>query len=252
MEFLELRFDPADAGHMRAILRERTKDDRCAYIVTPNVDHVVRLADLPDDGPEWKAYNGADWCLCDSRVLSFLACLWGVHLPVVTGSDLTAELFGSIVSAGDRICVIGGEAGDMDRLASLCPGLDLVQHIPPMGLRHDAAARAQAADFAAASQARFTLLAVGSPQQELIAADVARRPDARGTLLCVGASLDFLVGRERRAPRWMRLVGLEWFHRLCVSPRRMWRRYLLSGPRILAILCRSPRSVVRRGNSGKV
>ncbi|MFZ5707799.1 MAG: WecB/TagA/CpsF family glycosyltransferase [Pseudomonadota bacterium] len=251
MEFLGLRFDPAGAAQMRAILRARTKDDRCAYIVTPNVDHVVRLADLPCDAPEWAAYREAGWCLCDSRILSFLARLWGMRLPVVTGSDLTADLFDTIAVAGDRVCVIGGQAADIGRLASLFPGLDLVQHIPPMGLRHDAAARAQAADFAVASQARFTLLAVGSPQQELIAADVARRPDARGTLLCVGASLDFLVGRERRAPRWMRLVGLEWFHRLCVSPRRMWRRYLLSGPRILLILYRYPRSVVRRENSGK-
>lgn len=251
MEFLGLRFDPSDTAHMRAILRARTKDDRCAYIVTPNVDHVVRLADLPGDASEWAAYRGAGWCLCDSRILSFLARLRGVRLPVVTGSDLTADLLGRIATAGDRICVIGGRDGDIAKLESLYPGLDLVQNIPPMGLHHDAAARAQAADFVLASQARFTLLAVGSPQQELIAADVARRSDARGTLLCIGASLDFLVGREPRAPRWMRFVGLEWLHRLCVSPRRMWRRYLLSGPKILPIMYRHMRSSGRPEHSGK-
>jgi exopolysaccharide biosynthesis WecB/TagA/CpsF family protein len=241
MDFLGLRFDPFDSAQMRVTLRARSDSDRCAYIVTPNVDHVVRLARLASDAPERAAYREADWCLCDSRVLSLLAQTQGMDLPVVTGSDLTADLLSGIVSPGDRICVIGGMAGDAGRLSALCPGVDFVQHIPPMGLREDAGARQQAADFAIAAGARFTLVAVGSPQQELIAAAIARHPGARGTLLCVGASLDFLLGRERRAPRWMRSLALEWLHRLCVSPRRMWRRYLLTGPTVLLLLWRTRR-----------
>ncbi len=241
MDFLGLRFDPIDAARMRATLHMRSDSDRCAYIVTPNVDHVVRLARLASDAPERAAYREANWCLCDSRVLSLLARTQGMDLPVVTGSDLTADLLSGIVSPGDRLCVIGGMAGDAAGLSALCPGVDVVQHIPPMGLREDAGARQQAADFAIAAGARFTLVTVGSPQQELIAAAIARHPGARGTLLCVGASLDFLLGRERRAPRWMRSLALEWLHRLCVSPRRMWRRYLLTGPKVLLLLWRTRR-----------
>ena len=107
-----------------------------------------------------------------------------------------------------------------------------------MGLRDDPAARTEAARFAAGSGARFILLAVGSPQQELIAAEIAALPEAHGTALCIGASIDFLVGRANRAPRWMQRLSLEWLHRLLTNPRRFWRRYLVDGPRIFVMAWR--------------
>jgi N-acetylglucosaminyldiphosphoundecaprenol N-acetyl-beta-D-mannosaminyltransferase len=41
----------------------------------------------------------------------------------------------------------------------------------------------------------------------------------------VGAAFDFLAGTRRRAPRWMQRSGLEWLHRVCSEPRRLWHRY---------------------------
>jgi exopolysaccharide biosynthesis WecB/TagA/CpsF family protein len=97
-----------------------------------------------------------------------------------------------------------------------------------------------------ASAARFILIAVGSPQQELIAAAICDMPDARGTGLCIGAAIDYLAGRERRAPRWMRRLALEWLHRLLVNPARMWRRYLVDGPRIFLLAWRFRKSSMER------
>jgi UDP-N-acetyl-D-mannosaminuronic acid transferase (WecB/TagA/CpsF family) len=47
-----------------------------------------------------------------------------------------------------------------------------------------------------------------------------------------------LTGRQKRAPRLARSLGLEWAHRLLSDPRRMWRRYLLEGPRIFLLTYR--------------
>ena len=52
-------------------------------------------------------------------------------------------------------------------------------------------------------------------------------------LLGVGAAFDLNSGRTRQAPRWMRENGLEWFFRLLVEPRRLWRRYLVTIPSAL-------------------
>ncbi|WP_016745377.1 WecB/TagA/CpsF family glycosyltransferase [Rhizorhabdus wittichii] len=233
MDYLGLRFDQLDEDAVVARLRARTADAPFAYLVTPNVDHVVRLSRLPDDAGEWRAYRRAGWLLCDSRILALLASFRGVRLPVVPGSDLTARLLRDVVEPGDRIALIGGQEGDLAILSGLRPDIAFVQHVPPMGLRDDPAARAAAARFAIDSGARFILIATGSPQQELIAAEMLDQPDARGTALCIGASIDFLVGREKRAPRWMRRLALEWLHRLLSDPARLWRRYLVEGPRIL-------------------
>jgi exopolysaccharide biosynthesis WecB/TagA/CpsF family protein len=69
----------------------------------------------------------------------------------------------------------------------------------------------------------------------MLAKAAAERGDAVGVGLCVGASLEFLVGRIRRAPSWMQAARLEWLHRLLSEPRRLARRYLIEGPKILAI-----------------
>jgi N-acetylglucosaminyldiphosphoundecaprenol N-acetyl-beta-D-mannosaminyltransferase len=45
-------------------------------------------------------------------------------------------------------------------------------------------------------------------------------------IMGVGGSFDVLAGYIRRAPRWMQTAGLEWFWRLLMEPRKLWRRYL--------------------------
>ena len=250
MDYLGLRFDQLDEGAVVARLRARPADAPFAYLATPNVDHVVRLSRRSDDAEEWRAYRRAGWLLCDSRILALLASLRGVRLPVVPGSDLTVRLLRDVAAPGDRIALIGGQEGDLAVLSDLRSDLGFVQHLPPMGLRDDPAARATAVRFALDSGARFVLIATGSPQQELIAAEMLDRPEARGTALCIGAAIDFLVGREKRAPRWMRRLALEWLHRLLSDPGRLWRRYLVEGPRILLLAWRfrRPPSSERRAD----
>lgn len=231
--FLGLDFDAMDMPATLAWLRGITPETPFGYIVTPNVDHLVRLdRTQPDpDGELWSAYRDATLNLCDSRIVARLARWRGVDLPVVPGSDLTVRLFADVLRPGDRIAIIGGDTALRDALAERFPHLDLVQHIPPMGLLRDAEAMAAAVVFGRTSGARFLLLAVGSPQQEVIAHRIAQA-GGTGCALCIGASLDFIVGRQRRAPRMFQRMGMEWSYRLLSQPGRLWRRYLVEGPRI--------------------
>jgi N-acetylglucosaminyldiphosphoundecaprenol N-acetyl-beta-D-mannosaminyltransferase len=75
------------------------------------------------------------------------------------------------------------------------------------------------------------------PQQEILANHIANHPSARGVGLCVGASIDFLTGKQRRAPVWVQKAGFEWLHRLLSDPRRLARRYLIECPRIFYLIC---------------
>ena len=55
-------------------------------------------------------------------------------------------------------------------------------------------------------------------------------------LVGVGAAFDFHSGRISQAPSWMGEHGLEWLYRLMTEPRRLWRRYLISGSEFAALV----------------
>jgi len=232
VEFLDLQFDRLPFSQVEDRLRAVTADTPYGYIVTPNVDHMVRLSSAPELRP---LYNSADLCLCDSRILRFLARLTGIDLPLVAGSDLSASLFDGVIQPGDRIAIVGATPAFLDRLRARYPDVEFLHHVPPMGLRTNAEARSEAAAFLASVKARFGFVTVGSPQQEMIAREAGQTPGAGGVALCVGAGLEFITGDQKRAPRQLQLLGLEWAHRLATNPRRLWRRYLVEGPRIFAI-----------------
>jgi anti-anti-sigma factor len=42
----------------------------------------------------------------------------------------------------------------------------------------------------------------------------------------VGGSLDFITGKQKRAPVWLQKRHLEWLCRLCCDPRRLFSRYV--------------------------
>ncbi|MEG8037970.1 WecB/TagA/CpsF family glycosyltransferase [Sphingomonas sp. LR60] len=237
--FIGIDFDPLDTDAAVTWLRQITAATPFRYVVTPNVDHIVRLEALgeqdPVGGELWRAYRAAALVLCDSRVLARLARFYGIELPLAPGSDLTVRLFADVAQPGDRIAIIGGDEPLLTALRARFPTLGIVQHIPPMGMLGNSAALAAAVAFGREAAARFVLIAVGSPQQELLAARIAEAGGAHGCGLCIGASLDFIVGRQRRAPRVVQRLGLEWAHRLASQPGRLWRRYLVDGPRIFRL-----------------
>jgi exopolysaccharide biosynthesis WecB/TagA/CpsF family protein len=218
--------------------------DRYGYVVTPNVDHLIRYY----EDPTFRAqYRGADFILMDSRFAAHLVrLLKGVRLPVCTGSDLTAHLLAKVVQPADRIVMIGGSDEQAQQIVAKY-GLTNVRHYnPPMGFIKDPVAVEECLKFIESSGPfRFCFLAVGSPQQETIAQALRARGVARGLALCIGASLNFITGHERRAPVWMQKLALEWLYRLMHNPKRLARRYLIRGPRIFAHLHRS-RVVLRK------
>ena len=227
--FLGLRFDNGSIEEAACnILAEA--HGHFKYIVTPNVHHMVRL--LEDPATMRPLYERAWRVFCDSRVLSRLARVSGIGLPVITGSDLTADLITRAAKRGLTIAVIGPTEAACARLQEQYPGLRVVSSTPKMGFIRSELEIRKCVDFVLKTQAPLVFLALGRPQQEILASRIADHPQARGIGLCIGASIDFLTGAQRRAPVWVQKVGLEWSYRLLSDPRRFARRYLVESPKI--------------------
>jgi N-acetylglucosaminyldiphosphoundecaprenol N-acetyl-beta-D-mannosaminyltransferase len=218
---------------------------RGGVVVTPNVDHVV-IADRGDDF--CAAYAGADLSLADGQPIVWVSRLLGAPLPEkVSGSDLLLPLMRRAADRRWRVFLCGAAPGVADAAAERlrCElGVDVVGTAAPY-VRVAAGEPDPEGDAAAAairgSRADLVLVAFGAPKQELWMH--ARRTELAPTvLLGIGASLDFVAGRVRRAPRWVSNAGLEWLWRLAREPRRLWRRYLVEDPRFAAIVWRELRA----------
>lgn len=85
-------------------------------------------------------------------------------------------------------------------------------------------------------------LGLGSPKQDFVASILAKQLNI--PIVAVGAAFGFAAGTRRRAPNWIRRLGLEWMFRLCTEPRRLWRRYTIGSIHFLASLIRGHK---RRG-----
>lgn len=211
--------------------------ERFGYIVTPNVDHVIRHY---RDRHFRSLYQQATYVLLDSRFLAHTVGLVKRQvLRVCLGSDLTTAVLGSVIKPLDVAVLVGGSAEQAQILRERF-GLKSLFHIdPPMGfIRDPLAVEACLQEIESIGKFRFCFLAVGSPQQEIIAQKLKERGKVTGLALCIGAAINFLTGIEKRAPPWMQEAGLEWLYRLTKNPRRLWKRYLIRGPRIFLLLWR--------------
>jgi len=238
----DLAVDPVTmSGALEAI--ERLVGARAGgLVVTPNVDHVVIAARNPAFRD---VYAAADLSLADGMPIVLASRLLSPRLPEkVSGSDLLDPLLERAAVHGWRVYFLGAGPGvaeeaaqrARERFGTTVAGVDA-----PFFRTPDEPAARTAAERAAASGADLVLLAFGAPKQELFG-HLYRRTLAPAVSVGIGASLDFLAGRVRRAPRWISRTGLEWLWRLVREPRRLWRRYLVDDPRFLVILWRTLRN----------
>lgn len=240
-EFLGVEFANLGYEEVVAELERLSQSDSFSFVVTPNVDHIVMLHEHKNEDIRRRfveAYRAAAFHLCDSRILQLLAKLRSTELKVVTGSDLTAILFEKGHLNGKKVAIIGGDEAMLPELRARFPDIDLVQHIPPMAVLMTPAASNEIEAFLASASSDYALFAFGAPQSEIVARQCLIAGRARGVGLCVGASIEFVLGRKARAPILVRNLRLEWAFRMMMEPRRLWKRYLITGPRIfwLALL----------------
>lgn len=77
------------------------------------------------------------------------------------------------------------------------------------------------------SDVDILVLGMGMPKQEILS--IAIREKVRKPMIIIngGAILDFISDSIPRAPKWFRVLGVEWIYRLLIEPQRLWRRYII-------------------------
>lgn len=221
---------------------------RPEYVVTPNVDHLVKLA---DDAQFRAVYEQAALVLADGMPLLWASRLLGTPLrEKVSGSDLFVAFAEVAARRRYRLFFLGGREGAAARaaevLAARHAGLEVCGvEAPPLGFDQDPAANRRVLEQVRAARPDVLFVGLGAPKQEKW---IHRWRHDLGVPVSigVGVSFEFVAGMVRRAPRWMQRAGLEWAWRLLMEPTRLWRRYLVDDPRFLLLLARQWREARRQ------
>lgn len=153
----------------------------------------------------------------------------------VNGTDLVPRLCKSLEGTGTRVFLLGAEKEVVQRfsehLREQHPGLSVC------GVHHGYFGDEQndgVVEEIRAAGTDLLLVAMGVPRQEKWVARSLAATNAK-VAISVGGLFDYGI-KTRRAPSWMRRMGLEWLGRLIPGwgePRRLWKRYLLGNFRFL-------------------
>ncbi|WP_168166131.1 WecB/TagA/CpsF family glycosyltransferase [Bosea sp. PAMC 26642] len=198
-------------------------------VCTINLDHVVNLrrsARFRD------AYAKAWMVTVDGTPVFLYAKMIGAHpIERVTGSDLFIQILNLLPRRECRLFFVVSshqtEAGIVRKLLSQGFERDRVAFdIPEFGFEKSEAQSERLAQRIREFQPTHIFFGVGSPKSEVW---LAERVDQLGDAYAFGfgAGLDFYAGTARRAPLVFRNLGLEWFWRFTLQPKRLFRRYFI-------------------------
>ena len=234
VRFGHLRLDALDLRGAADYILARAQEQRPCVVITSNINH-LRLAE--DDRPFREVGERSELNVADGWPLVLATHVLGEPL---SGRVAGVDLVETVLSSAERlrVAVLGGPPGAAQRFAGRFADRHDIVHCDPLPKggwdQRDNIESLRSA--LAASQPNLVLIGIGPPRQEVLADDL--RLSVAGPMICCGATIEFLAGMRRRAPRWLQRLGLEWAFRLAIEPRRLGGRYMLSGTRFLVILWR--------------
>jgi polysaccharide biosynthesis protein PslH len=196
------------------------------YIATANVDFCVQAK---SDHELHGILQKAHLVVCDGTPLVWLSRLLRRPLPErVAGSDLVPQLLAKAEQKQWRVFFLGGQekvlAQAIRNVQAKHRQLEIVGSYSPPFAPLDEMPNADICARIREAKPDVLLVSFGCPKQEKW---IARHYEAAGVPVCigVGATIDFLAGSMKRAPRWMQAIGAEWLFRLGQEPRRLLKRY---------------------------
>jgi len=221
---------------------QSTIDQCLAWCDGPRVAHTVvtmnaaLLCMIRRDEELRTACRGGDLIVADGVPVVWTSRLAGRPLPEkVSGADLMPRLLAEGAARGLSVYLLGARSEVVEDLVRFChrnhPGLRVAGWRDGyFGASDHASIVAEIARLAP----HMLFVGMPSPFKETWC---ERHRIALGVpvIMGVGGTFDVLAGYVRRAPRLLQEVGMEWFWRLAMEPRKMWRRYLYTNTEFLGL-----------------
>lgn len=222
VEILGIKLNKIDLNGIIARLSGWLAEAGQKLVVTVNPEFMV----MAGENPAFRAVlNNASLAIADGYGLILAGrLLRNEKLIRVTGVDLTLELLGNACPEA-KIYLLGAAEGVADQVRAKFPqakivGAEAGGRLLPNGRLEDNEAVINRINE---SGANLLLVAFGQVKQEMWLSHNLSHITSIKVGIGIGGTLDYLAGLAKRAPAWLRAIGLEWLYRLIKEPRR-WKR----------------------------
>lgn len=238
MKFMNIYIDNLTMNESIIRIEELIKQNKNAYVVTPNVDHIVRVE---NDEEFRKIYHNADMVLTDGQPLIWISKFYRTPIKEkISGSDLFPMVCKLSAEKKYKIFFLGAGEGVASRAAinlkKKYKNLQVVgTYSPPFGFENDKEEIDKIISILSEKSIDILVLGLGTPKQEKFFARYKEKINVPITF-GFGASLDFEAGNIKRAPKWISKIGFEWLYRLCKDPKRMFKRYIIDDTKIFKLI----------------
>lgn len=198
------------------------------YVCITNAHSVVTAGQEADFG---RVLAEADMVTPDGAPVAWMLRKLGHPAQQrINGPDLMWRYCAEAAARGEAIYLYGGMPETLTRLQAVLaerfPYLRIAGAYSPPFRALTQEEDAGVVEAINSSGAGTVWVSLGCPKQERWMA--AHRGRIQAVMIGVGAAFDYHAGTIKRAPLWMQRNGLEWLHRLCSEPRRLWRRYFVT------------------------
>lgn len=237
IKFLNTEVDNLTMNEAVQKIEQLILNKKPSYVVTPNVDHIVKLE---TDKEFQKVYKEADLILIDGMPLIWISKLKKNPIKEkVSGADLFPEVCKLSANKGYKVFLLGAAEGvaamAAENLKKRYNGLNVVgTYSPSYGFEKKKDEIREIIKMINEVKPDILAVGLGAPKQEKFLYNYIKQLNVP-VALAIGASIDFESGNINRAPKWMQKIGLEWFYRLCKEPRRMFKRYIIDDIKIIKI-----------------
>ncbi len=231
MELFGILITSASREEILAQVKMFLTEPRFHRIATVNPEFLVRA---DHDEVFKQSLQKADLCVADGMGIVLAGWLQGRRVTRFPGVDLLHE-----------ILTIAERDGHTVYLAIKKDGLSSYEEIRMALLKKYPALVVSGTDALLSGignwkleigNSAIVLCNYGAPMQEIFLANLKEAGVTSQLAMGVGGSFDFMTGKQKRAPQWLRAVGLEWLWRLILQPsrfRRIWNAVVVFPMKVL-------------------
>lgn len=236
MEQVQLLASPVNSGSFSQFTEKicsLAHEKLSSYVCFANVHMLVEAYEDPDFNQVLKEANlvapdGVPLC-------KLMEWKYKEAQDRVAGMDMVPVLFGEAEKRGLSIFLFGDKEDLLEELESRLridfPTLKIAGAYSPPFRALTEAEDQDIVDRINASGSQLLFVALGCPKQEKWMA--AHQGRVQATMLGIGNAFRTYLGKEKRAPQWMRKFALEWLYRLLQNPKRLWKRYFLTNGKFI-------------------